>query len=367
VGERKGWGRIAVTVAGGLLATGMLARLAQHTDARAAWADASRAGPLVFAALGPFAVGMAIDAWGLAVLLRGLGHRVTLAQVLPVRLASEALHVSVPAGFVASDTATAVLLQSRCGVPVRDGVVASIARKWLVMRSHAVYIALGAIAGFPALLALSRALAGNGALPWIVLSSAAVPLALSAGVSAGLLGRSTFSRLHGALARIPSRRVARWLEARRHEAVTTDAQVRRLRGARASTALASLAFFGCWCVEALESALLLRLVGADVSLPAVFAIEAGLSLVRSAVVVLPSGLGPVDLGYATVLPLLGADAGAAPAFVLLKRAKEVVWVLVGYGLLSARSRRERPAWSARQGHESITVSPATPPPATLRP
>jgi hypothetical protein len=43
VGERKGWGRTAAAVAGGLLAAGMLARLAQHTDARAAWTAASRA------------------------------------------------------------------------------------------------------------------------------------------------------------------------------------------------------------------------------------------------------------------------------------------------------------------------------------
>ena len=95
---------------------------------------------------------------------------------------------------------------------------------------------------------------------------------------------------------------------------------------------ATLSFFFCWCLEALESALLLHLVGAPIDLAAVFAIEAGLSLVRSAAVIAPSGLGVVDLGYATVLPMLGADAGAAPAFVLLKRAKEVVWVLFGYAL-----------------------------------
>jgi hypothetical protein len=71
----------------------------------------------------------------------------------------------------------------------------------------------------------------------------------------------------------------------------------------------------------------------------VFAIEAGLSLVRSAAVLAPSGLGVVDLGYATVLPLLGVDAGATPAFVLLKRSKEVAWVLLGYASLAVAPAR----------------------------
>jgi uncharacterized membrane protein YbhN (UPF0104 family) len=239
---------------------------------------------------------------------------------------------------VASDGATAVLLEKRCDVPVRDGVVGSIARKWLVMRSHAAYIAVGAIAGFASLVTVAHALHAS-ALPWMVLASAAVPLVLSAAVGAGLLGRSTFSRLHAVLARIPSGRLRRWLDGRKHAAVATDGQAARLRGAHVATWKATLAFLGCWCFEALESALLLHLVGVPVDLAAVFAFEGGLSMVRSVIVLAPSGLGVVDLGYATVLQVLGAEPGAVAAFVLLRRAKEVVWVVAGYALLTAMRRR----------------------------
>jgi uncharacterized membrane protein YbhN (UPF0104 family) len=217
---------------------------------------------------------------------------------------------------------------------MRDGVVASIARKWLVMRAHAAYIVVGAVAGFAALAALAVALHAS-ALPWLVLASAGVPLVLSAAVGAGLLGRSTFSRLHAGLARIPSRRLRRWLDSRRHEALATDGQVSRLRGARVATWSATLAFLGCWCFEALESALLLHLVGAHVELVSVFAFEAGLSMVRSAVVLAPSGLGVVDLGYATVLHALGVEPGAVAGFVLMRRAKEAVWATAGYAMLAA--------------------------------
>jgi uncharacterized membrane protein YbhN (UPF0104 family) len=331
---RGGRARIALQILGCVVAVGIVARVAAQADAASTWRAVRSAGPFVLVALVPFALGMTLDAWGMVVLLRGLGHRTSLARMLPVRFATEALHASLPAGFVASDTATALLLEKRCDVPVRDGVVASIARKWLVMRAHAAYIAVGAAAGFAALTALARALHAP-ALPWLVLASAGVPLALSAAVGAGLLGRSTFSRLHATLTRIPSKRLVRWLDARRHEAVATDGQVSRLRGARVATWAATCAYLGCWCVEALESALLLHLVGAHVDLASVFALEAGLSMVRSAIVIAPSGLGVVDLGYATVLHALGVDAGAVAAFLLMRRAKEAVWVTAGYALLAA--------------------------------
>ena len=339
--------RIALTALGLSLGLALLARLAVQADAAATWRAVGNAGPLLAAGLLPFALSLAVDAYGTVLLLRGLGHTATLGQVLPVRIASEALHISMPLGVVAADTATAALLEARCDVPVRDGLVTSLARRWLVMRSHAAYILFGAVIGFPTLAALSPALLGRPGLPWVVLASCVVPLALSAAVAASLLGRSTYATLHSALGRLPSKRLGQWLQTRRHEAAATDMQATRLRAAASATTPATLAFLGCWCLDALESALLLHLLGAEVTLPSVFAIEAGLSLVRSAAVIAPSGLGVVDLGYGAVLPWLGADAGAVPAFVLLKRAKELVWILTGYAVLGGlRGRATNPAPSA---------------------
>lgn len=316
------------------MSVGLVAALVLRADPRATWAAIASAGPLAALAVVPFAFGIIADAIGLQCLLRGLGHDTRLAQLLPVRLASEALHISMPAGFVASDTATAVLLERRCDVPLRDGVVASIARKWLVMRAHALYIVVGALVGFAALARVSQVLLGGGSLPWIVAASALAPLSLSAALGAGLLGRETFARLNRTLSRIPVRRLRSWLASKQHDAAMTDRQATRLRAHPTAVARATLAFVVTWCFEALESALILRLVGVSIGLPAIFAIEAGLSLVRSAAVATPSGLGVVDLGYAALLPALGADAGGAPAFIVLKRGKELLWVLAGYAVLA---------------------------------
>jgi uncharacterized membrane protein YbhN (UPF0104 family) len=268
-----------------------------------------------------------------------MGQRTTFAQMLPVRIASEALHFSLPGGFVASDTATALLLSSRSDVKIPDGVVALVARKWLVMRAHAIYIALGALVGLPALGELSRAHGGGRALPWAVVGSSIIPLAVSCSIGAVLLGRGTLVNLATLLSRVPLAAVRRWVESRREQAAATDTQVARLRASHRATWMATSAFLVGWCFEALESAFLLHLVGADVPLRAVFAVEGGLSLVRSIVFLSPSGLGVIDLGYAAVLPAFGAEAGATAAFLLLKRAKELAWIAGGYAVLAAMRAR----------------------------
>jgi hypothetical protein len=57
-----------------------------------------------------------------------------------------------------------------------------------------------------------------------------------------------------------------------------------------------------------------------------------------------------DLGYMAFLSALGSQSGAlgdaaalGAAFVILKRAKELFWVAVGYGVLLLAGGRSRPS------------------------
>src|SRR5579862_6086387 len=98
-----------------------------------------QAGRLAPLALLPFAVAMTLDATGIRILLGTLGRSVPLAHLVPIRIATEALHLTAPAGFVVADSAAAKLLEMRFGVPIDEGAVLAVARKWLVMRAHAAY------------------------------------------------------------------------------------------------------------------------------------------------------------------------------------------------------------------------------------
>lgn len=253
----------------------------------------------------------------------------------------------------------ATLLHGRCGVPVCDGAVLAIARRWLVMRGHAAYIFVGAVLGAGALAEVSRRYGIGAWLPYAVGASAIVPLALSLGMEAGFVGKASLARLQCALAR------ARWQWLRRcaaswpSGAAALDARFSRMGSSPRATWVSTGAFLGCWLLESVETAIVLRLIGAPLDLALAMAAEVGISLLRSLSNVVPAGLGVQDAGYATILPAMGLSPDSAAAFVLLKRCKELVWIALGYVLLAALRRRIAIRQRTAETTPEVSVAPAS--------
>ena len=279
------------------------------------------AGVAVALAIVPFGIALVVDATGMLIIARAARIELSAGAALVVRVVSEALHFGAPGGVVASEAA-AVTLLARTGIPAEKALLLTAGRKWLVMRAHAIYLAMGACIGASALAVIGQAVHTRAPLRALVLASAIVPLVLS--VALGLTMRR-------------SSRAKRFASVR--------ACVARLLRARQWTALGTAVFLCAWLVEATETAVILRLVGAPMSMASVVAIEGVLSLARSAVAFVPGGLGVQDVGYASALGALGATHETAAAFVLLKRAKEITWIAIGFAVNAIASAR-KPASAA---------------------
>lgn len=334
---------IAAKAAALLVCVALLGRALGRTDWTASFARLSGAGPLVLLVLVPFPLGMALDgaAWGL--LLARLGHRVPLARLFRVRMATEAVTLAVPAGGLLTEALGPVLLADRA--PVGSSFTSSAAKRWLIIRTHGYYVAVATVVGLGFLGDSSAALLGHRALPWIVAASAAALVGVSIGTQAAATRIGIAARVHDALVRL---RGSRWLGRiaamadDRASFERVDGELRSL-GARWHLAPSAL-LLGTWLLESLETFLILRLLGAPVGYLDVLAMEAALSVVRSAAVFAPSGLGVQDLGYLAFFSVLGiADAAAVgPAFLVAKRSKELLFVTVGL-LLIVFARRQRTA------------------------
>jgi uncharacterized membrane protein YbhN (UPF0104 family) len=152
-------------------------------------------------------------------------------------------------------------------------------------------------------------------------------------------------RVHALVMRVPSRRVRAWLEAHEHRFDHADERM-ELLGASPPRALvlAWLPFVASWTCEGLETWLILRLLGAHVSVPAAIMIEASSTFLRNLAFFVPAGLGVQDLGYVALIGRLTGSTTLGPAFVLVKRAKEVIWIGIGICLwLADPAHRLRPA------------------------
>jgi uncharacterized protein (TIRG00374 family) len=282
-------------------------------------------------------------AWRLA--LSRVEARPRFFSLLSVRLAVEATMLALPSGAVISESLQPYLLKRRCGIPFETAVVAGVGRKFLVVVSHALVLVVTTLLAWPLLTRVSRATIGRGGLPWLLLGAGLSMAALfSFGVTASIRGQVA-QRLRLGLDRLFGRWLGSWLENHSLHFQRADSQMVDFF-ARAPAGLVlpmALSMLG-WIVHGVESMLFLRVLGVRISLTAATVLEAALILVRSLAVPVPAGLGVQDLAY--VLSLRALDIPDATtvgaAFVLLKRAKDLFYVLVGFVLLGAE-RRVRPA------------------------
>jgi len=95
-----------------------------------------------------------------------------------------------------------------------------------------------------------------------------------------------------------------------------------------------------------------------VTLAQCIAMEAIVSIVRMVFFFVPGGVGPQDLSYYALLNMWGVPhaEAIAPAFTVIKRAKELCWIGLGYLLLGVRPAAI--AQSEAQGEDSAEAQRA---------
>jgi uncharacterized protein (TIRG00374 family) len=278
-----------------------------------------------------------------------LGCRPRLSALLGVRVVADALLLGLPWGSVVSETVQPYLLRRRCAVPLETGIAASVARKFFVVVSHGIFLALGTLLAWPRLEHNSTAAIGQTGLPWLLLvTSLALVAAALAGVVATAHGRVA-DRVHRGLDLLGGRWLRSWLERSALRFQRTDEELATFFGHAPLRLLPSIALYELgWLVRSLETWLFLYLVGVDVSLAVAMVIETALILVRALAVPVPAGLGVQDTGYVLCLKALAVPDAATvgAAFVLLKRGKDLFWILLGFVLLGLGRRRGEAALAA---------------------
>lgn len=268
-----------------------------------------------------FPLGIALDALAWTRLLSRSGRPAPFVPVYLSRIAAEAVAASLPLGGVGAEALGPSLLSRRTGLPLTHTVSTSLAKRWVIARAHALYVLVGV--GIAASFAPRTA-----AMRLDVALVTALAIAVASGVAqlSAAHGRPAGSTLK-ALVKLPF--LEPTLDGRAEAFSATDRELSAL--ARSGTWDAFVCVLGAWVVEGTETYALLRIVGLDVDYPSALALDGVLTALRSAAVVVPSGLGIQDAGFAA---LLGASPACA-AFLVVKRAKELVFVALGYVVLFA--------------------------------
>lgn len=121
----------------------------------------------------------------------------------------------------------------------------------------------------------------------------------------------------------------------RHEPLllSTDAILREyLVHHRARFWASGLAYFSIWLVGALETWLIMWMVGLPTHAPVVLFIHTWLVVVGRLTAFIPANLGTQEAGALMAFALVGLPAEGALAFSLLRRVRQLVWIATGLAL-----------------------------------
>lgn len=307
-----------------------------QTDLAGAWGRIRSIGWLALLVVVPFPFALAMDAWAWKKLLAALGRKASWFVLFTIRIGTEAVTNSAPAGAVVADAISPVLVSRRTGIPAVDVFAASTAKRWTVVRMHAAYVSLSSAFGAAFLMHASRKMFGSDVLILMTLGAAVVLVFLSIGIEALAAHGQIAGRVSGTLGRARFQKIRLWIEERRHHFALADTQLTRLSKDKHAGAAAAWRMLGLWIFEGLESYLILRLLGAPLGVIEVLSFDAALSVVRSSAMFTPAGIGVQDVGYLAMLEAYGVPDAASlgPAFVVLKRMKEAFWIAIGFAILA---------------------------------
>lgn len=292
--------------------------------------------PIVLVLLPYLCIGV-FDSLAWKITIESVSQRVSYWRLLYIRLCTEAMLMSLPGGAAIAEAAKPYLLKRNVGMATTEAIAIVAVKKGLLGVAHGFYLALSASLGFSALRLVSEQMIGFRGLEWLAWLAAVFIFVIFGGATLLFLYGGISQRLHQLLMAIPIARLRDWLLDKEKHFIETDAYFEQFHSIkRRKMLLAVFMFFIGWMFETVDSLLILTLLKVNLPFGALMCMETTMSLVRALLFILPAGLGVQDYGYVLFLKSFGVpDAeSVGVAFVLMKRSKELIWILIGYALMT---------------------------------
>lgn len=283
------------------------------------------------ARLGPGALLLMLVPSIVMYILEGYGWRMTLgryAQAVPfwkllaIRSAGEVVNMTTPTAYVGGEPLKAYLLK-RHGVPIVAGLASVVTAKTTMTIAQIGFILIGMAAGFWLL--------GTGGSPGQTAMATAVSVGLLAfGVGGFLLiqRRGIFASLLWTLRKTGL--AIKPLDSREEKLLELDRTIAAFYSQnRAGFLLSILLFFLGWLAETIEVFVMLLVLGEPVTIMTSIAIGALSVFIKGGAFFIPGSLGAQDAGNLLLVTTFGYGEVTGITFALLRRFRELVWIVVG--------------------------------------
>jgi uncharacterized protein (TIRG00374 family) len=263
--------------------------------------------------------------WRYAFLREAVPFRALAAS----RLAGEAFNMTTPTAAVGGEAVKAWLLRGHA--PLDATLASVIVAKTTITLGQGLYFLVGVV------VALETELAGSPLMYGMLWFLAIEAIALGLFVlvqTRGMLGWTGRmlerigirpARVQGVLGRVD------------------DSLGEFYRTAPGRLGLSIWFHFVAWALGSVETWLLLKFLGSEVSLATATVIEAFSTGVKVATFLIPASLGALEGGFVATFAMLGLSPTTAISFSLVRRLREAAWVAIGLvAFVAMRPREPRP-------------------------
>jgi len=258
-----------------------------------------------------------------------------LLKLIGLRLAGDSLTNGLPGGIVLGEPFKAVMARRWFEVSLADNAASLMIVKFGLAISQSIFVLVGLLLIYPLLRERSAEIFGFEGAQYISLAlMAGFQLLLLFLLAAVFRGR-TFGAAARGLGRLPIPPLRRWLATNTEWITAIDASCSSVfRNNRRYLPATFALLLGSWLVSSLESYVLLgALTGEAPGLTTALAVESVGSMFRLLFFLVPSGIGGQDASFLALFRLFDLPRAAGGAFVLVKRAKELIWIGLGFMLV----------------------------------
>ena len=248
-------------------------------------------------------------------------QRVPFRALFMARLAGEAFNATTPGASLGGEPIKAALIRHH--IDYHESAASLVVAKTTITISQVLFLAGGLL------------LAPRGGVDPLLFHALLVALVVEALATTGFVVAQT-TRLLGVFGAISTRLGLTELA---DGSVTAHNAIKRYyRGHPGSLALSIGFHFLGWVLSAVETYMIVRLLGVPISLPMAIGIEAAGTAIRFASFFVPAHIGALEGGNVATFVAFGLEAATGLSFTLVRRLRELVWVGAGFLLVLYRDK-----------------------------
>jgi glycosyltransferase 2 family protein len=292
-------------------------------------------GPIaVLAILLPSLLMYAVEAYGWRLTLGLHAHRLSFGRLFAIRTAGEVVNMTTPTAYVGGEPLKAYLLK-RHAVPIVEAMASVVTAKTTMTLAEVVFILAGIVLSFWTI-GVAKSPSG-GPTRFSPVGAAVFTATLLLFGTLLLLMMQRRGLFIGLLRLLRRCRIRMsYLESREDKLQALDRAINDFYARDRRAFILSIGtFFLGWLAEAVEVYVILYVIGPPADVLTSISIAALAVVIKGGAFFIPGSIGAQEGGYLLLLMAYGYSDVAGITFAILRRVRELVWIVIGLICLAA--------------------------------